>query len=136
MIRFTLFLLLLFPAAASAQLDISDAWIKNLPASVPVRAGYMSIYNPQARAFGIVGARSERFTGVDIHRTSMRDGLMRMELVPNLVIEAGSSLQLAPGELHFMMIRPVEPTRPGENIRVTIEFDDGTEQHFDMTVRK
>jgi copper(I)-binding protein len=64
------FLLLLFlaPVSAFAELDISDAWIKNLPAAVPVRAGYMTIHNPQSHAVSIVALRSESFASVELHR--------------------------------------------------------------------
>lgn len=135
MFRFATFLLL-FPGLALAELEISDAWIKNLPASVPVRAGYMTVYNPQQQALAIVAAHSGRFASVEIHRSFMQDGMMRMEPVPNLGIEAGASRKLEPGGLHFMMMQPVEPTRPGETIQVTIEFDDGSLQQFEMEVRE
>lgn len=132
------FLLLLFltPFSAFAELDISDAWIKNLPAAVPVRAGYMTIHNPQSHAVGIVALRSESFASVELHRTMMQDGMMRMEAVPDLTVNPGDTVQLAPGGLHLMLMQPVEPTRPGEVHRIVIEFDDGSQQNLEMTVRK
>jgi copper(I)-binding protein len=134
--RCFLLLLLLVPVVAFAELDISDAWIKNLPPAVPVRAGYMTIYNPQSKAASIVGLRSESFASVEVHRTLMQDGMMRMEAVPELTVNPGETVQLAPGGLHLMLMQPVEPTRPGEVHRIVIEFDDGSQQNLEMTVRK
>ncbi len=134
--RCFLVLLFLAPVSAFAELDISDAWIKNLPAAVPVRAGYMTIHNPQDHAVAIVALRSESFASVELHRTLMQDGMMRMEAVPDLTVNPGDTVQLAPGGLHLMLMQPVEPTRPGEVHLIVIEFDDGSQQNLEMTVRK
>ena len=134
--RLLLFLMLMIPATGFAQLDISDAWIKNLPPSVPVRAGYMTIHNPQSRALSIVATSSKAFASVEIHETRMQDGMMRMDPVPRLKIEAGASVQLEPGGLHLMMMHPAEPTSVGQVIGITIELDDGSRQELQLTVRK
>ncbi|TNF87005.1 MAG: copper chaperone PCu(A)C [Gammaproteobacteria bacterium] len=132
--RFLLFLALLAPTVSLAELDISDAWIKNLPPSVPVRAG--TLHNAQSKTQRIVAVHSESFASVEIHQTLMQDGMMRMEQVPALQIEPGETVQLAPGGLHLMMMQPAQPTRPGEVHRIEIEFEDGSRQSLQMTVRK
>jgi copper(I)-binding protein len=134
--HFYLLLALLIPATGFAQLEFSDAWIKNLPPPVPVRAGYMTIHNPQSQAISIVAIHSDAFASVEIHQTRMQDGMMRMDPVPNLTIAPGETVQLAPGGLHLMMMQPAQPTRPGEVHRITIDFDDGSRQTLKLTVRK
>jgi len=134
MSRLALILLLIFSPIALAELDVRDPWIKNLPPSVPVRAGYMTIHNPQSEAVSIVSLRSDAFASVEIHQTIEQDGMMRMEQVPSLKIEPNSSLQLAPGGLHLMMMNPSEPTRPGDLLEIVIVLDDGSEQRVDMQV--
>jgi hypothetical protein len=129
-------LLLILPGSAVAELEIHDAWIKNLPPAVPVRAGYMTIRNAQANAVSIIAIRSDAFASVEIHRTIAEDGMMRMEPVPTLVIEPDSSVQLLPGGLHLMMMNPTEPTRPGDVLEIVIELDDGSAQSLNMTVKK
>jgi copper(I)-binding protein len=136
MLRKLLLPCLFLPAIALAELDISDAWIKNLPPSVPVRAGYMTLYNPDSSAVSIVAIRSVAFASVEIHQTIAQDGMMRMEKVKVLNIEAGTQVQLAPGGLHLMMIEPNQPTRPGELLEITILLDDGSEQSLQMQVKK
>jgi hypothetical protein len=129
-------LTLLFPASAFADLDISNARIKNLPPTVPVRAGYMTIHNPQQVAVTIVAVRSDAFASVDMHRSVMQDGVMRMDPVARLTIAPGASLQLAPGGLHLMMMDPVVPTAPGDVIEIVLQFEDGSEQRLKMKVIK
>ena len=134
MSRLALILLLMFSPIASAELDVRDPWIKNLPASVPVRAGYMTIHNPQSKAVSIVSLRSDAFASIEIHQTIEQDGMMRMEQVPSLKIEPNSSVQLAPGGLHLMMMNPSEPTQPGDLLEIVIVLDDGSEQRVEMQV--
>jgi hypothetical protein len=134
--RLLLVLALVFPASAFADLDISDARIKNLPPTVPVRAGYMTIHNPEPGAVTIVSVRSDAFASVEIHQSLMKDGMMHMEPVGELKVEAGTSTQLAPGGFHLMMMQPVEPTHPGDEIEIFLQLDNGTEQGLIMKVIK
>lgn len=136
MSRLLLILLLILPGSAIAELDIHNAWIKNLPPAVPVRAGYMTIHNTQAKEVSIVAISSDAFASVEIHRSIAEDGMMRMEAVPTLVIEPDSTVQLAPGGLHLMMMNPAEPTKPDDVLQIVIEFDDGSTQSLNMTVKK
>jgi len=132
--RLVLILALLLPASALAELEISDAWIKNLPAAVPVRAGYMTIRNAGPGAVRILSVTSVAFASVEIHRSFEQDGMARMEPVEELPIEPGASVKLAPGGLHLMMMQPAKPTRPGQQIVILLQLDDGSEQPVTMKV--
>jgi len=136
MLRPMLLVLLVFPGLVLAELQISNPWIKNLPPSVPVRAGYMTLHNPESKTISIVSLSSDAFGSIEIHQTIAQDGMMRMERVPTLTIEPRSTVQLAPGGLHLMMMNPVEPARIGDKIEILILFDDGTEQKLEMRVKK
>lgn len=136
MSRLLLLLTLLLPTSAIADLNISDARIKNLPPSVPVRAGYLTIHNPGPAAVTIVSVRSDAFASVEIHQSVMKDGMMHMQAVDELRIDAGASLRLAPGGFHLMMMQPAQPTRPGEEIEIFLQLDDATEQGLIMKVIK
>lgn len=128
-------ILLLLPSLARAELAFEDAWIQNLPPTVPVRAGYLTITNLNATAVRVVGLRGAGFTRIEIHRSVMKGDTMHMESVPELVIEAGETLRFEPGGLHLMM-HPGQPTRPGEQYRIVIELDDGDTYDIDMQVKK
>ena len=134
MIRLVLLAALMLPSLVCAELEFESPRIKNLPPSVPVRAGYVTLVNPGSQAVTIVGARSEAFASVEFHRSVMQDGTMRMEQMTELVIPAGGRLPLEPGGLHLMLMQPAEPTKPGESIDLLLEFDDGSTQGLTMTV--
>ncbi len=134
--RFLLILALLSPLSVYAELEISNAWIKNLPPTIPVRAGYMTIYNPGPHDSSIVSVRSDAFASVEIHRSFTQDGMMRMEPVDRLEIKADTNVNLEPGGLHLMMMMPKEATSPGDQITIHLELDDGSAQDLTMTVVK
>ena len=136
MLKYLIAFIFLLPTTVFAELQVSDAWIKHLPPPVPVRAGYMTLSNSGENTATIRAIRSDAFAGIEIHRTLEQDGMMHMEQVPALTIEADSTVQLAPGGLHLMMMQPVAPTEPGDVIQITIILDDGTEQNLNMTVKK
>ena len=134
--RLFLTLLLMFPLAVSAELKISEGWIKHLPPPVPVRAGYLTLKNYGSNPISIKSVRSDSFAQIEIHRSTEVDGMMSMEPVPQLTIEAGSSVQLVPGGLHLMMLQPTEPGKPGDIIRITVVLDNGSEKILDMVIKK
>jgi hypothetical protein len=96
----------------------------------------MTLHNAQVDTVSIIAIRSDAFTSIGIHQTIDQDGIMRMEPVPILSIESGSTVQLAPGGLHLMMMNPTKPTQPGDVLKIDIELDDGSTQHLDMIVKK
>ena len=136
MLRFLLILGLLLPTCVLADLEIVDAWIKNLPPSVPVRAGYMTIHNPGETAVGIVSISSDAFASVEIHRSVTRDGMSQMDRVASLSIAPAATVQLTPGGYHLMMMQPLQATRPGQEIEIVLHFDDESEQRLTMKVIK
>ena len=120
----------------AANLQIHEAWIKDLPAVVPVRAGYMTIVNRQAQKVIIESLVSESFARIEIHQTVEDNGLMSMRPVELLTIEPGETLKLAPGGMHLMMMNPLKPLKPGNKIAVTISYNDQSTQTIELIVRK
>ena len=124
---------------AQAELRIADAWIKHLPPTVPVRAGYMTLTNDGDANVSVVAARSAAFASVEIHETLAKDGMMQMQHIETLDVAAGATVKLAPGGLHMMLMQPVAPTEPGLGIELNEEviaahpYTTGGRLHLEMT---
>ncbi|MDH5353312.1 MAG: copper chaperone PCu(A)C [Gammaproteobacteria bacterium] len=132
----SLILLMLALGAEAAPLNITDAWIKNLPPVVPMRAGYMQIENSSDTPYRITGVESEVFTTIDIHESIEKNGMMSMQPISSLVIEAGTTVKLAPGGIHLMMMEPKQVLKPGDRVNISLEYDNGSTQILQMTVRQ
>ena len=134
--RLLISLCLLLPINAMAELQVEDAWIKQLPPTVPVRAGYMAIENPEDKTITIVGAESEAFGSVEIHRTVQDGDMMSMQPVDSLSLAPQQRLLLEPNGTHLMLMMPANPTELGQQLTVTLIFADGRRQQVLLTVKK
>jgi len=128
-------LLALFALSASAQLGLPDnsplkiekAWIQAVPDVSDATAAYMRI----------IGADSPVAKTVEpmITTRKVHDGqeIMGMQSAEELLIPAGSSLELKPGGDHLMIMGLRVHPQEGDLIKLTIRFAPG-EQRFDLEV--
>jgi hypothetical protein len=140
----TLFIALAFIAAFTApflQADTSnlrfiDGWIKQLPAVVPVRAGYLQIDNPDKQSHEVIAFQSDAFERIEMHESRMQDDIMTMVELQSLILPADGTLELKPGGKHLMLINPTRSLQIGEDFYIVITFADETSQRMRMEVRK
>ena len=111
-------------SVAPAAPLVSDAWVR--PPIGPDRpaAGYMTIANPGGEADALVGVSSPIATSVEIHE-SMADasGMMAMQPVERIDIEAGGSAKLEPGGYHLMLMGVTKMPALGETVELTLTFE-------------
>ena len=101
-----------------------------------MRAGYMKLKNNSAKSLSIVKVKSDIFMQVDIHETVEKNGMMSMQPASPLAIPPGSTVELAPGGIHLMMMQPKQPLKPGDRVSITLQFDNDSTQTLEMTVKK
>ncbi len=135
---FTALALTLFSALAQAgseQLEIRDAWIKQLPPVVPVRAGYVTIVNPGTTPLRLVAASGEDFDRVEMHETQTVDGTMKMLRRESFDIPPKGSLRLQPGGKHLMLFDPARPLVAGDKTEIELQFDDGGSRRVPFEIK-
>ncbi|MFV4733699.1 copper chaperone PCu(A)C, partial [Mycobacterium tuberculosis] len=99
-------------------------WTRKPPPGAPAAAGYATIVNGGPGDDRLLGGTSPIATRVEVHRMSMAGGIMVMRPEPGgLAIPAGSSVSLAPGGLHLMLIGPKTYPPVGETVPVILEFE-------------
>ena len=64
------------------------------------------------------------------------DGLTRMRALKELLIPAGSHVQLKPGGKHLMLINASERLKTGQVVEMTLKFRSGDQQTVRMGVAK
>jgi len=72
----------------------------------PMSAGYLVITNNTDQAVLITAVESPQFANVEIHETTMRDGIARMRELESLEVPANGNVVLARGGKHLMLMRP------------------------------
>ena len=114
---------------------VVEGWVRPPPMPMPMMAGFARIENPCDGAVAVTGASSAAFGSVELHETTVVDGVSRMREVAELPVAAGGEAVLRPGGLHLMLMRPVSPLAAGELVRIDFSLADGRSVGADFEVR-
>ncbi len=118
----------------AAPASVENAWIRLPAAEGRPAAGYFTINGGDAGAtmIAVESAAAER---VELHETTMEDGVMRMRAVETIEAGPGESVSLAPGGLHLMLFGLDPELAPGATVALEVRFaDDRSESIEAQTV--
>ena len=98
------------------------------PWSRPVPQGqngviYLEIQNDGEVDDRLIGVSTPLAERVELHRSTMEDGIHRMEKVDSIALPAGGTVELAPGGLHVMLIGLKFMLMAEEIFPVTLTFE-------------
>ncbi len=131
------FVLAGFMASAwAAQVEVVDAWVREAPPNAPMMAGYLTLRNPGREAVVLMDARSPQFKKVEIHRSSIENGMARMEKQQKVELPAGGEIRFHPGGYHLMLMYPVKRLRGGDRVRLELILDGGERLEVVAPVRR
>jgi len=123
------------PAAAASCVQFSDGW-----ASLPVAdgvpsAGYGRISNTCQTAVTVTSAQSSAFAEVSLHETSQDNDVSQMRDLEELTLEAGQSVDFAPGGRHLMLSNPSSQLEEGQSVPLELTLADGSKVSTQLQVR-
>jgi copper(I)-binding protein len=121
--------------AADPTVDVADAWISEPPPGAGVAAAYMEIRNATQAPMSLTGATAPRFDRVEMHETSLREGMASMRRLEQVDIPAGGTVSFATGGKHFMLFGKPPLPRAGENVSLKLNFADGSMLDLNVPVR-
>ncbi len=107
---------------AEPALGVEQARFKIPLPGKTVSAGYFELRNPTAADEELVSVSANIGSSVEIHRTTERDGQVRMERIKTLSLPAGAQLSFAPGGYHLMLFGV---TQLPPQTAVTLQFASG-----------
>ncbi len=122
--------------AAQGQVVASDPWIREAPPGVSMWAGFVTLKNTSDRPVALVRAESPAFHMVELHRSVVENGLVRMREQQRIEITPGASLALQPGGYHLMLMHARQPVRAGERLPIVLHFDNGQQLELAFAVRR
>lgn len=129
-------LLTLVSANAADRFTVEDAWVREAPPGAMALAAYMNIRNTGDSDRKLVSASSADFGAVELHRSIVEGGMARMVPQESMPIPAGGELALKPGDYHLMLLRPKSALEEGDQVTLSLSFDDGSSVEVTMPVRK
>lgn len=125
----------LLGSALAAGIQVTDAWIRWLPANLPA-GGYAKVTNDTDREVKLVGASSPKYGMVMLHQTVNKNGMSNMVHVDAIPIAPHKSMAFTPGDYHIMLMQPKPGIEPGQKVPVTLKFSDGQTVTTEFEVRK
>ncbi len=100
-------------------------------------AVYLTIVNPTDQGDGLIGADSDIAGGTEIHLSKMdASGTMTMERQDLVGIPAKSSIELAPGGLHIMLVNLGRDLPVGDTFLLTLQFQRAGDITFEIGVKQ
>lgn len=121
-------------AFASESLVVHNAWIRSAPPNAKVLAAYMMIMNHSDESIALTKVSGKLFRKVEIHRTEMHDGMMKMTPQNHLNIPARGSVTLDPGGYHLMLKDPATVPKKGDTVELELLFNNGKILHIKASV--
>jgi periplasmic copper chaperone A len=119
--------------AVEPSLKVFDVWVKTTVPGGSVSAAYMHIKS--AKPLKLIKAESSLTNTVEIHDMKMKDGVMEMKAVDAVVIPANKLVDLKPGGLHIMLIKVNKPIKKGDEVPLTLTFENEAKQTFSVDVK-
>ena len=108
------------------DLHLSHPRVLETPPNARTAGGFMTIRNDGTAPNRLVSATSPAAERVELHTMTMENDVMRMrELEDGIVLPAGETVELEPGGLHVMFINLTAPFVVGDQVPVTLTFEDG-----------
>ncbi len=127
---------------AGPELEVEDVWVRAVAVAGdavapepgtghpsghgagPNTAAYLTLRSHGGEADRLVDAATEVASAVELHRTEVVDGVMRMRQVEDGVpIAPGSTVELRPGGLHIMLMGVSRTLAPGDRVDLTLHFE-------------
>ena len=121
-------------ATEAEHVHASGAWIRVLPGNLPA-GGYVTLRNDGDQPAALEGASSPDYASVMLHQSSTDTGMGRMRMVDRLDVPAHGQVALSPGGYHLMLMDATQPVQPGQTVRITLRFADGSTLATDFVAK-
>lgn len=121
--------------APAERLVVSDTWVK--ATTEPKSAAFGVLRNDGDADVVVTGATTSLTSRVELHETvASADGSMKMQAKDGgFTVPAGGELTLQPGGDHIMLMDLAAPITAGEDVRITLQLDDGSTVEFTATAK-
>jgi copper(I)-binding protein len=123
------------PDAPAEGLAVRGAWIRAVPPSASMTAGYLTIENGGPGDAALLGAESGHFGMIQMHATVVVDGVARMRHQERVVVPEGGRVKFEPGGLHLMLMQPTDAIPASGTLPITLRFDGDRVLAVDAEVR-
>jgi len=124
--HFVMLVALALPAAAHqyqlGSLLIDHPWSRATAPGMPMGVAYLSITNNGKAPDVLIAASTPAAARVEMHQTTIADGMARMRPLSEVVIAPGSTVKIEPGGIHLMLVDLKAPLAAGKQVPLDLTF--------------
>lgn len=106
---------------AADAVTVTNAWVRATAPGQKTAAAYFDVTSSSDAALVAVGTPSAG--KVELHRISMDGGVMKMRPVARIDLPARTTVKLAPGGLHVMLIGIKQPLKEGDKVPLSLSVE-------------
>lgn len=124
-----------FAGTAAESISVNDPYVRIVPPGMTNTGAFMAIKNADSMDHKLVKAESSASKATELHTHTNEGGVMKMRPVKDIEIKAKGEAVLKPGSLHVMLIGLKQELKAGDNVTVTLTFEDGSSKKVDVPAR-
>lgn len=123
---------------ASAQdiLIMNPIAASSLTSASKTGAVYLSIMNMGKDSDQLIGISTPAAESAMLHKSKDENGVMKMEMLDQLEIPAGTTIDILPGHMHIMLMGLKSQLKIGDHVPVELVFKTSGKISVDAVVRK
>lgn len=112
----------------AADVEITNPYARASIGHAPNSAVFFELENKGDKDLLLTSAKisQEIAQEAQIHTHKHEDGMMKMMRIAHLKIPAHSKISFAPGGNHIMLLNLTKPLKVGEQIELSLGFDDNS----------
>ena len=119
---------------AAGLITVSKPKIRATAPGQTVSGAFMTLVNNSETAYALTAVSFSGASVVEIHETSMNEGIMRMRKVSHIDIPANGSAELKSGSYHIMLIGLEKEMKAGTAETLTLTFSDDSQKTVEALV--
>jgi copper(I)-binding protein len=103
-------------------LTIGHPWSRPTAPGMPMGVAYFSITNHGSAPDVLLGASTPIAASVQMHQTTITEGMARMRPLTEIVIAPGATVRIEPGGIHLMLVDLKAPLELGKSVPLELKF--------------
>jgi copper(I)-binding protein len=123
-------------SSTGPKISVEDAWARPVPAAGGNGTVFFRLVNTGDEPDQLLGGESPVAGSIEVHKTTMEEGVMRMEHIPGLELPAKGEILLEPGGYHMMLIGVNTSLALGDTLPITLRFEESGEIQMEVQVRE
>jgi hypothetical protein len=119
----------------AGPLTIVEPWARATVGTTRPGGAYLTIINRGPAADHLIGVESPVAERVELHRSIMQGGMMRMAPAEAIAVPAGGKVMFAPSGYHLMLLGLKKPLVAGSKVPLTLVFEKAGRVTVEVAVR-